>query len=108
MLLSTRGPLVGCSGSRPSVVRSSPLPPLLLAPNTPLALGTVDKPNTALPPGPGGAGLVASLRAKMPLWALDSVKATPPSSERSEERRAGQALWLAPKPPHALGNVEKP
>jgi hypothetical protein len=65
-----------------SLFPETPVPPLLLAPKTPLALGTIERPNTPLPPGTlGGARVVASFRAKMPLLALDVVKASPPSSE---------------------------
>jgi hypothetical protein len=60
-----------------SLFPKTPVPPLLLAPNTPLALNTVDKPNTPLPPGtPDGAALVELLLAKKPLLALDAVKAS--------------------------------
>src|SRR5262249_34546222 len=44
----------------------TPLPPLLLAPNTPLAFGTFEKPNTPLP-FPPGAELVLSFAPKIPL-----------------------------------------
>src|SRR5580658_756439 len=47
----------------------TPVPPVgqLLAPNTPLALGTVVRPKMPLPPGvPAGHGVVAVLEAKIP------------------------------------------
>src|SRR5262245_249208 len=37
--------------SPPWLVPATPTPPLLFAPKTPLAFGTVDRPNTPLPPG---------------------------------------------------------
>src|SRR4029078_8219099 len=92
-----------------SLLALTPMPPLLLAPNTPLAFGTVERPKTPLPPGtPAAAASVASLRAKTPFLALEAVRDSLPSPGSLLALTPMPPLLLAPNTPLDFGTVERP